>query len=149
MAHDYAMKHVQEGFDINYDVLAVEAWKYADAMQAEADKRVKAKAAEDAEESKVFFEKLRRIETQNKFASAINEGIRKAEELEWQPDWSQAPDGFNRFVIGSPGGHGFFTNIEPEFQGDYYYIGSDGVVFHNHGYQGNWKNSLRKRPQGI
>ena len=39
MAHEYAMKHVQEGFDINYDVLVVEAWKYADAMQAEADKR--------------------------------------------------------------------------------------------------------------
>ena len=40
MAHEYAMKHVQEGFDINYDVLVVEAWKYADAMQTEADKRV-------------------------------------------------------------------------------------------------------------
>ena len=39
MAHEYAMKHVQEGFAINYDVLVVEAWKYADAMQAEADKR--------------------------------------------------------------------------------------------------------------
>ena len=39
MAHDYAMKHIQEGWDINYDVLVVAAWQYADAMQAEADKR--------------------------------------------------------------------------------------------------------------
>lgn len=148
MAHDYAMLHMSNPQYKDVDDLEMVQWAfdYADAMQAEADKRVKAK---DAEESKVFFEKLRRIETQNKFVSAINEGIRKAEELEWQPDWSQAPDGFNRFVIGSVGGHGFFTNIEPKLMGDYYYIGSDGVVFHNHGYTGNWQDSLRKRPQGI
>ena len=130
MAHEYAMKHVQEGFDINYDVLVVEAWKYADAMQAEADKR----------EPSGFPSVLR---------GACREIALNSIGKEWQPDWSQAPDGFNRFVIGSVGGHGFFTNIEPELMGDYYYIGSDGVVFHNHGYQGNWKDSLRKRPQGI
>lgn len=39
MAHEYAMKHIQEGWDINYDVLVVEAWQYADAMQAEAENR--------------------------------------------------------------------------------------------------------------
>lgn len=39
IAHDYAMKHIQEGWDINYDILVVDAWQYADAMQAEADKR--------------------------------------------------------------------------------------------------------------
>ena len=39
LAHDWAMKHIQEGWDINYDVLVVEAWQYADAMQAEAEKR--------------------------------------------------------------------------------------------------------------
>ena len=50
MAHEYAMKHVQEGFDINYDVLVVEAWKYADAMQAEADKREKEEAAQRRKE---------------------------------------------------------------------------------------------------
>lgn len=40
LAHEYAMKHIQEGWDINYDVLVVDAWQYADAMQAEAEKRV-------------------------------------------------------------------------------------------------------------
>lgn len=34
------------------------SWAYADAMQAEADKRDKQKAIDDAESSKVFFEKL-------------------------------------------------------------------------------------------
>ena len=46
MAHDYAMKHIQEGWDINYDVLVVDAWQYADAMQAEADKRKKEEATQ-------------------------------------------------------------------------------------------------------
>ena len=34
------------------------SWNYADAMQAEADKREKQKAIDDAESSKVFFEKF-------------------------------------------------------------------------------------------
>lgn len=65
---------------------------------------------------------------------------------EWQPDWSQAPEGFNRFVVGSAGGHGFFTNIEPQMQGDFWFVGADGVVVDGHGYKGHWKDSLRKRP---
>ena len=74
MAHEYAMKHVQEGFDINYDVLVVEAWKYADAMQAEADKR----------EPSGFPNVLR---------GACGEIVAvKVGDKEWQPDWSQAPD---------------------------------------------------------
>jgi len=127
------------------------AWDYADAMQAEADKRA-------VKLPDVFFNTKKDEEWypeheigrnyspddyvmykgEKTLAVSINE--------EWQPDWSQAPNGFNRFVVGSAGGHGFFTNIEPTFQEDYYYIGSDGVVFHNHGYTGDWKNSLRKRP---
>ena len=120
MAHEYAMKHVQEGFDINYDVLVVEAWKYADAMQAEADKRV-------VKLPDVFFD------------TKTNE--------EWQPDWSQAPMGFNRFVVGSDGGYGFFTNMEPQLQDDFWFVGADGIVIKDHGYRGNWQDSLRKRPQ--
>lgn len=40
LAHEYAMKHIQEGWDINYDVLVDSAWQYADAMQAEAEKHI-------------------------------------------------------------------------------------------------------------
>ena len=50
MAHEYAMKHIQEGWDINYDVLVVDAWQYADAMQAEAVKREKEEAAQRRKE---------------------------------------------------------------------------------------------------
>ena len=68
MAHDYAMKHIQEGWDINYDVLVVDAWQYADAMQAEADKR----------EPSEFPNVLR---------GACGEIVAvKVDDKEWQPD---------------------------------------------------------------
>ena len=103
MAHEYAMKHVQEGFDINYDVLVVEAWKYADAMQAEADKRNYSE---------------------------------KQDSSEWQPDWSQAP----RCDVVA-------WDINEHGQGRW--IASDNGYYlaPSFGYQGNWQDSLRKRPQ--
>ena len=118
MAHEYFMKHGRNNSWMESDV--IDAWKYADAMQAEADKRV-------VKLPDVFFDA-------NK-----NE--------EWQPDWSQAPMGFNRFVVGSDGGYGFFTNMEPQLQDDFLFVGADGIVIKDHGYRGNWQDSLRKRPQ--
>ena len=132
MAHEYAMKHVQEGFDINYDVLVVEAWKYADAMQAEADKRKP-------------IPKLPAL--QQTFIDGVEQPRYAPSCDEWQPDWSQAPMGFNRFVVGSDGGYGFFTNMEPQLQDDFWFVGADGIVIKDHGYQGDWQDSLRKRPQ--
>ena len=120
MAHEMAL--AIQGTKLIHDMELVSdmAWKYADAMQAEADKRV-------VKLPDVFFDA-------NK-----NE--------EWQPDWSQAPMGFNRFVVGSDGGYGFFTNMEPQLQDDFWFVGADGIVIKDHGYQGNWQDSLRKRPQ--
>lgn len=66
---------------------------------------------------------------------------------EWQPDWSQAPSGYDWFCVGSNGGYGFFSNQAPELFKDYYFVGADGFVVNNHGYQGAWRDSLRKRPQ--
>ena len=62
MAHDWMMKH--DDGSMSVEVIVFKAWQYADAMQAEADKR------EKEEQSEHVFE-------------AIDE---------WQPDWSQAPD---------------------------------------------------------
>ena len=118
MAHDYAIEMLKRG-DPERSI-AFDAWTLADTMQAEADKRV-------VKLPDVFFDT-------NK-----NE--------EWQPDWSQAPIGFNRFVVGSDGGYGFFTNMEPQLQDDFWFVGADGIVIKDHGYQGNWQDSLRKRPQ--
>lgn len=116
MAHDWAMNTINAGYCNETKLMVKEAWCYADAMQAEAEKR------ECKERPEVLKE-------------------------EWQPDWSQAPDGYNWFCVGSNGGYGFFSNQAPELFEDYYFVGADGFVVNNHGYQGNWQDSLRERPQ--
>lgn len=66
---------------------------------------------------------------------------------EWQPDWSQAPDGFDWFCVGGCSGLGFFCNVEPKiFKDHYWFTGEDAKQVDCHGYNGDWKDSLRKRP---
>ena len=115
MAHEYAMKHVQEGFDINYNVLVVEAWKYADAMQAEADKRNYSE---------------------------------KQDSSEWQPDWSQAPEWASYFAMDEDGEFYYFEQ-SPSMASCSWQPQSPGESCEtfNHSYNGNWQDSLRKRPQ--
>ena len=134
MAHDYAMKHIQEGWDINYDVLVVDAWQYADAMQAEADKREK----EEIEKRSV---ELRNILDLSNFKPL------ECQE-EWQPNWSQAPSGYDWFVVGGCSGKGFFCLVEPAIVKDHYwFVGEDCLSVDKHNYQGDWRESLRKRPK--
>ena len=120
VAHEWVMKYGKVDSNYNRENTVQLAWEYADAMQAEADKRA-------VKLPDVFFD------------TKQNE--------EWQPDWSQAPMGFNRFVVGSDGGYGFFTNMEPQLQDDFWFVGADGIVIKDHGYTGDWQDSLRKRPQ--
>ena len=120
MAHEFMMKKMETETIDDHWKLFYSSWRYADAMQAEADKRA-------VKLPDVFFD------------TKTND--------EWQPDWSQAPMGFNRFVVGSDGGYGFFTNMEPQLQDDFWFVGADGIVIKDHGYRGNWQDSLRKRPQ--
>ena len=129
MAHEYAMKHIQEGWDINYDVLVVYAWQYADAMQAEADKRSK---------------------KHHDFVPAIMEGIKNAELEEWQPDWSQAPDVATYWTMRQDG-ECLWWKGKPLFDGSCFYdaVGVCHTVGYapSFGYTGDWRNSLRKRPE--
>ena len=130
MTHEYAMKHIQEGWDINYDVLVVDAWQYADAMQAEADKR-------------------KSSEFPNVLRGACGEIVAvRVDDKEWQPDWSQAPSGYDWFVVGGRSGKGFFCPIEPSIVKDHYwFVGEVCLSVDKHNYTGDWRNSLRKRPQ--
>ena len=137
MAHDYAMKHIQEGWDINYDVLVVDAWQYADAMQAEADKRKPSGLPESLRE-------------RHDFTKAIAKGIENYEKEKWQPDWSQAPDWAKYFTIDSLG-IARFWDYEPTKTSASWFIDDDVVwrceetTIFNH--KGDWRNSLRKRPK--
>lgn len=143
MAHDYAMKHIQEGWDINYDVLVVEAWQYADAMQSEADKRKPSGLPESLRE-------------RHDFTKAIAKGVENYEKEKWQPDWSQAPNGYDYWVAtadhdGKISG-GWFYGVEPEFGESkgvsiYYSSNNNSILTDSFGYKGDWRNSLRKRPK--
>ena len=143
MAHDYAMLHMMMDRYKDVDDLEMIQWAndYADKMQAEVDKREEKKALRDAESHKTFMDMLNQKE-QNHHDELVSIGLE-----DWQPDWSQAPDGYNRFVVGSDHGIGFFTDIEPELiDQEYFYVGHNAKVVENHNYQGDWKESLRERP---
>ena len=132
MAHDYLLKLMETNPKLNAKYATEFVWEMADAMQAEADKRKP-------------IPKLPAL--QQTFIDGVEQPRYAPSCDEWQPDWSQAPMGFNRFVVGSDGGYGFFTNMEPQLQDDFWFVGADGIVIKDHGYQGNWQDSLRKRPQ--
>lgn len=77
---------------------------------------------------------------------------------EWQPDWSQAPEWANWWVAtanqsGKITG-GWFYDVKPEFgfgvgPSVYYSMNGNNNVISadSFGYKGDWRNSLRKRPQ--
>lgn len=135
MAQEYIVSEIRRVGVCSIDLEKItESWNIADAMQAESDKREKQKAIDDAESSKVFFEKLTDIPDQYSGP-------------EWQPDWSLAPESYNQFCVGMDSGWGFFTNIEPELIADeYFFVGGEAQVIKNHGYTGDWRDSVRKRP---
>jgi len=84
MAHDFAMKLVGNP---NTPLKTMESivdvsWEYADAMQAEADKRNKAEAAQKRKEIREM------LNAPNTFVEREGQHF---DDVEWQPDWSQAP----------------------------------------------------------
>ena len=96
-----------------------DAWAYVDAMQAEVDKR------EKKEQSEYVFE-------------AIDE---------WQPDWSQSPDNAMYWAMDGCGQCNWYKR-EPDVCGSQWDFG--GVIEQTdtgYDYQGDWRNSLRKRPK--
>lgn len=86
MAHEWYMMQIRR----NGCALVADAWKYADAMQAEADKRNK----EEAEEKRKYMREL--LNADNTFLE--KEG-RHFDDMEWQPDWNQAPEWYNWWAM--------------------------------------------------
>ena len=134
LAHEMALAMAADGNVPNENIVTI-VWQYADAMQAEADTR----------EDKARPDALKAV--QQTFINGVEQPRSAPSKEEWQPDWSQAPDGYNWFCVGLDGGYGFFTNQAPELFEDYYIVGADGFVVRNHSYQGDWRESLRERPQ--
>ena len=138
MAHEYAIALINSDCEMQFDKFIQLCWNYADAMQAEADKR----------KPSGFPNVLR---------GACGEIVAvKVDDKEWQPDWSQAPEWADYWVAtanqsGKITGGWFYEN-EPEFglsdgQSTYHSIGCMVVLTDSFGYTGDWRNSLRKRPK--
>ena len=120
MAHEYAIALINSDSEMQFDKFIRLCWDYADAMQAEADKLKK------VEQSKHVFEAVE----------------------EWKPDWSKVPSGYDWFVVGGRSGKGFFCLVEPAIVKDHYwFVGEDCLSVDKHNYQGDWRESLRKRPE--
>ena len=127
MAHEFMMKKMETETIDNHWELFYTSWRYADAMQAEADKR------EQKKQSEHVFE-------------AVDE---------WQPDWSQAPDSLVKYFAVDKNGRGGWFISKPTLCSDHWYWSDfeERVDNDNYdhapsfGYTGDWRNSLRKRPE--
>lgn len=146
MAHECAMKLVGNPttpLKTIESIIGV-SWNYADAMQAEADKREKQKAIDDAESSKVLFEKLTGGRAlQQIFIDGI-EQPRYSDER-WQPDWSQAPVWGKYWAVDkdlSP----FWHEDKPKFDDVEFYQCGKFCAAPIFSYKGPWRDSVRKRP---
>lgn len=127
MAHDCALAYIKYGDGKTHYKDVVEfAWRYADAMQAEAEKRITEVRVDNVSEE---------------HASAL----RKACEEEWQPDWSVAPENAMYWAIDSSGFADWFSD-KPLLDDDSF-TGHRICSALQYGYTGNWQDSLRKRPQ--
>ena len=151
MAHDYLRDIVSNWeYDDSFDPVA-EAWQYADAMQAEADKR------ECKERTDVLL-------TKDKDGNCLHFhhefGHKKCMDCgasleEWQPDWSQAPDSLVKYFAVDENGRGGWFISKPTLCSDHWYwsdfeerVDNDNYDYApSFGYTGDWRESLRKRPQ--
>ena len=142
MAHEWAMRHGDAETVGSRQNMIKYAWDYADAMQAEADKREKEEIDKQSAE-------LRNI---------LNLSNSKPLELQpdledWQPDWSQAPDNDVQYFAVDEDGQGGWYITKPTLCSDHWYWSEWGERLNEYdhapsfGYTGDWRNSLRKRPK--
>ena len=132
MAHEIAVAMQSQEPITDMKLLSALAWQYADTMQAEADKRRK----------KPYD-----------FVPAIMEGTGNAELEEWQPDWSQAPERANWWAMDeNKNTRWIYSQLEQPYISDIFLrwcaVGMfDSADAPSFSYTGDWRNSLRKRPQ--
>ena len=91
LAHDWAMKH---GSTLTHKTV-IDAWAYADAMQAEAEKRNKAEAEQKRKEMREM------LNAENTFIE--REGQHFDDVCGCEVDWRVAPDNVTHYVIFADG----------------------------------------------
>lgn len=127
-------------------IIAENAFKLADAMQVEADERNKAEAEQKRKEVREIL---------NDANTFIEREGRHFDDVEWQPDWSQAPEWANWWLVDNNGDPQWYSK-KPNIVNNFWFVGDPsrgrGAIYRakeapSFGYQGNWQDSLRKRPQ--
>ena len=145
MAHEYAIALINSDCEMQFDKFIQLCWNYADAMQAEADKREKEEAAQRRKEIREI------LNAPNTFVE--REGQHFDDVEEWQPDWSQAPDWANWWAMDeNKNTRWIYSELEQPYTSDIFLrwcaVGKfDSADAPSFGYTGDWRNSLRKRPQ--
>ena len=151
MAHEYAIALINSDSEMQFDKFIRLCWDYADAMQAEADKR------ECKERTDVLL-------TKDKDGNCLHFhhefGHKKCMDCgasleEWQPDWSQAPDSLVKYFAVDKNGRGGWFISKPTLCSDHWYwsdfeerVDNDNYDYApSFGYTGDWRESLRKRPK--
>ena len=144
MAHEWAMKHGDAETVGSRQNMIKYAWDYADTMQAEADKRNKA----EAEQKRKAIREM--INADNTFLEKEGQHF---DDVEWQPDWSQAPDWANWWAMDeNKNTRWIYSELEQPYISDMFLrwcaVGRfDSADAPSFGYTGDWRNSLRKRPE--
>ena len=135
MAHEYAIALINSDCEMQFDKFIRLCWNYADAMQAEADKR-------------------KPSEFPNVLRGACGEIVAvKVDDKEWQPDWSQAPDWANWWAMDeNKNTRWIYSQLEQPYISDMFLrwcaVGRfDSADAPSFSYTGDWRNSLRKRPE--
>lgn len=134
----------------------IDAWNLADAMQAEADKREKEANSDTNAKFDMYLEYDASINYPPD-AWVMYKGEKRLAvsidiEKEWQPDWSQAPDWASWWSV-DENGTANFSGKKPNIEGRQwvYYSAASENLCHieapSFGYTGDWRNSLRKRPE--
>ena len=147
LAHEFAMKLVGNPTtplkDMNSIIAA--SWSYADAMQAEADKR-KDKTRPSALLTKDKDGKCLHLHHEFGHKKCMDCG---ASLKKFHPDWNEAPEWAN-YWIKTSGDLFAWLERKPRISN---LIGGWNIecikkqIAQSFNYQGNWQDSLRKRPQ--
>lgn len=161
LAHEMALEIMKARPELMAWQIADRAWKYADAMQAEAEKRNKAEAAKQSAEVHDLIGKAHFHYCENgacvhcgKSEKTIDdemwrrvEEARAVDQEEWQPDWNQAPEWANWWAMDADGDCYWFEN-KPEMMSVTWlpFNASEVGEALSFGYTGNWQDSLRERP---
>ena len=168
MAHQWAMKHGKSDTIGDRLNMVKYAWDYADAMQAEDDKRnpkgfpdvLKVADSPQLNNESVLHDidcyfdnaKNTKRDADNLIQSIyehLTGEVKTNAVIEWQPDWSQAPSWAVAWAMDMSGECYWHSGSkEPKVDNHIFESSADGHTFEapSFGYKGNWQDSLRKRP---